>query len=125
MNTIAGADITAVALSSVFYSLLKNPTTFQKQRDEIDPLSHARAQSVYAAWEEIQQMPYLHAVSMEALEIHPPTPMHLGNKERLSAMEQPWMPMRFISPPSIALSIDWTSVWFGLENVHWQTCFNV
>jgi len=65
-NMVAGSDTTAISLSAILYYLLKNPTTFEKLRKEIDD----RKTSHFISFKESQEMPYLQAVMKEALRMH-------------------------------------------------------
>lgn len=71
----AGSETTAISLSSVFYYLLKNPTTLQILRQELD--DHAQAgffsntTSGVVTWAESQKLPYLDACIKEAFRVHP------------------------------------------------------
>ncbi|CAA9967121.1 CypX Cytochrome P450 [Pyrenophora teres f. maculata] len=66
-NMVAGSDTTAISLSAMLYYLLKNPTTFDKLRQEVDE----RKTSHFITFKESQEMPYLQAVMKEALRMHP------------------------------------------------------
>jgi cytochrome P450 len=66
-NMIAGSDTTGATLAAILYYLLKNPTTFEKLRQEIDE----RNTSQHISFKESQDMPYLQAVIKEAMRVHP------------------------------------------------------
>lgn len=70
-NIMAGADTTAISLSAVIYSLLKNPGTETKLREEIDTLAAAGKLSNPVTFEQARHMPYLQACIKEALRVHP------------------------------------------------------
>ncbi|KAE8308658.1 cytochrome P450 [Aspergillus transmontanensis] len=70
-NIMAGADTTAISLSAVIYSLLKNPGAETKLREEIDTLAAAGKLSNPVTFEQARHMPYLQACLKEALRVHP------------------------------------------------------
>ncbi|KAK1985486.1 cytochrome P450 [Colletotrichum cereale] len=70
-NMFAGSDTTGISLSAVLYSLLKNPDSMAKLRDEIDVFTSRGELSEEPTFKESQQMPYLKAVIKEALRVHP------------------------------------------------------
>ncbi|RMZ42415.1 hypothetical protein AFCA_010022 [Aspergillus flavus] len=70
-NIMAGADTTVISLSAVIYSLLKNPGTETKLREEIDTLAAAGKLSNPVTFEQARHMPYLQACIKEALRVHP------------------------------------------------------
>ncbi|GMF68474.1 unnamed protein product [Aspergillus oryzae] len=70
-NIMAGADTTAISLSAVIYSLLKNPGTETKLREDIDTLAAAGKLSNPVTFEQARHMPYLQACIKEALRVHP------------------------------------------------------
>ncbi|KAK1144855.1 hypothetical protein N8T08_004868 [Aspergillus melleus] len=72
-NIAAGSDTTAISLSSVVYSLLKNPEAERKLRKEIDSLARDGKLSEQVTFEQARQMPYLQACIKEALRVHPAT----------------------------------------------------
>ncbi|KAK4948640.1 hypothetical protein LTR10_012644 [Elasticomyces elasticus] len=67
----AGSDTTAAALRSMFYYLLKNPSTYETLRREIDDLDAQRELSPRISFAESNKMPYLLAVCKEAMRLHP------------------------------------------------------
>ncbi|CAO2205743.1 unnamed protein product [Urochloa humidicola] len=66
----AGTDTTATALQWVMANLVKNPAMQAKLRDEIAGIVGGAAGEVRE--EDLQAMPYLRAVVLEALRRHPP-----------------------------------------------------
>ncbi|KAE8328523.1 cytochrome P450 [Aspergillus sergii] len=70
-NIMAGADTTAISLSAVIYSLLKNPGVEANLREEIDTLAAAGKLSYPVTFEQARHMPYLQACIKEALRVHP------------------------------------------------------
>jgi cytochrome P450 len=71
----AGSETTAISLSAVFYYLLKNPSCFEKLRDEIDCKARSGGFRDNAhglvEWSESQEMTYLDACIKEAFRLHP------------------------------------------------------
>ncbi|GIZ49739.1 hypothetical protein CKM354_001276600 [Cercospora kikuchii] len=66
----AGSDTTAIALTSIFYHLHKNPTTLEKLRHEIDQ-AFAEGRLTYPLrFSACTKLPYLHAVVREAMRMH-------------------------------------------------------
>lgn len=70
-NIAAGSDTTAVSLSSVIAHLTKYPDTLAALRRELDEATAAGKLSTPAKFQEAQKLPYLQAVIMEALRVHP------------------------------------------------------
>jgi len=64
---VAGADTTSTALSSLFWFLLCNPTTYIRLQAEIDALGNEITDSSKRA-----SLPYLNAVINETLRLFPP-----------------------------------------------------
>ncbi|KIW32511.1 uncharacterized protein PV07_04048 [Cladophialophora immunda] len=71
-NIAAGADTTALLLTSIFYYLLKNPSTLQKAVEEIDSADKEGCLSEYVTWHEASKLSYLQACVKEAIRMHPP-----------------------------------------------------
>lgn len=67
----AGSDTTAVALTSIFYHLHRQPTVLAKLRAEIDDAFATGALSYPLRFHDCIKLPYLHAVVREAMRIHP------------------------------------------------------
>merc|ERR1712000_171245 len=67
----AGSDTTASALRSVFYYLLKNPSTYETLRKEIDDMDAQRELSPRVSFADSNKMPYLLAVCKEAMRLNP------------------------------------------------------
>ncbi|KAI5810819.1 pisatin demethylase [Pyronema omphalodes] len=74
-NVNAGSDTTAISLRSIFYYLLKNPQSMQKLKEEINWAVEKGIirKGELVSWSGSQQMPYLEAVIMEAMRLHPVT----------------------------------------------------
>jgi cytochrome P450 len=74
-NVFAGSDTTASALRGIFLSLLKNPKTLAKLRDELDKCrSPDRIGTVYTS-EEAEACRYLQAVIYEGMRLMPTVSM--------------------------------------------------
>ncbi|KAF2818629.1 cytochrome P450 [Ophiobolus disseminans] len=73
-NIIAGADTTAISLSSVLYYLMTSPQAWSKLRKEIE--EHGLRER-RATFKDSQEMPYLQAVLKEGLRMHPATGLPL------------------------------------------------
>ncbi|OTB09526.1 hypothetical protein M426DRAFT_316070 [Hypoxylon sp. CI-4A] len=71
----AGSETTAISLASVFYYLLRNPSSLIKLRKELDDAALAGNFSDYetglVTWTESQKLPYLDACIKEAFRLHP------------------------------------------------------
>jgi cytochrome P450 len=71
----AGSETTAISLASVFYYLLRNPTTMERLVKELDNAARAGEFSDYdtglVTWTESQKLPYLDACIKEAFRLHP------------------------------------------------------
>ncbi|KAI9810480.1 MAG: hypothetical protein M1827_006256 [Pycnora praestabilis] len=71
----AGSETTAISLSSVFYYLLKNPSSYQTLLAELDEAVRAgiiedRLNGT-VSWAESQKLPYLDGCIKEAFRLHP------------------------------------------------------
>ena len=66
-NVFAGSDTTAITLRTVFYYLLKNPSTMAKLVQEIDNADTSGKLSKYVTFKEGQSLPYLQAVIKEVI----------------------------------------------------------
>ena len=66
-NVVAGADTTAISLRAVIYFLLKHPDALQKLMRELEQADL----SFPVTWKESQTLPYLGAVVLESLRLHP------------------------------------------------------
>ncbi|KAJ5320466.1 hypothetical protein N7508_000749 [Penicillium antarcticum] len=69
----AGSDTTATALTAIFYHLHKNPTKLAKLRQEIDTAFQQGRLEDPVRFSAARKLPYLHAVVMESMRIHPST----------------------------------------------------
>jgi cytochrome P450 len=71
----AGSETTAISLSSVFYFLLKNPSSLARLLAELDDAGREGRFSDYetglVTWHESQTLPYLDACVKEAFRLHP------------------------------------------------------
>jgi cytochrome P450 len=77
-NIIAGADTTAVSLSSILLHLLQYPQTLQRLRAELAEFeAKGECGNPNVSFKEAQNMPYLQAVIKEALRVHPATGLPL------------------------------------------------
>ncbi|KAJ4991362.1 cytochrome p450 pisatin [Stagonosporopsis vannaccii] len=70
-NIAAGSDTTAISLSAVIAYLAIYPDTLAALRHELDKATAAGTISDPVTFREAQQLPYLQAVIMEALRVHP------------------------------------------------------
>ncbi|KAF3047879.1 hypothetical protein E8E11_008115 [Didymella keratinophila] len=70
-NIAAGSDTTAISLTSVLAHLAMYPDTLAALRRELDEATAAGTLSDPATFQEAQKLPYLQAVIMEALRVHP------------------------------------------------------
>lgn len=70
----AGSDTTSCMLQSIFYHLLRNPTTLEKARAEVDPIRNNDRVLPFSA---VRELPYLQACVKEALRMFTPIPMPL------------------------------------------------
>ena len=70
-NIAAGSDTTAISLSSVIYFLHKYPSTLKELRRELDAAEANGRISDPITFKEAQDLPYLKAVILEGLRIHP------------------------------------------------------
>ncbi|KAM6506982.1 hypothetical protein FALCPG4_018794 [Fusarium falciforme] len=72
-NIIAGSDTTSIALSSVFFNILRKPGVYQKLRSEIDEALASGVISDPITFKQSQELPYLQAVLKEGLRLHSST----------------------------------------------------
>ncbi|KAI8933564.1 hypothetical protein NX059_009297 [Plenodomus lindquistii] len=75
-NMVAGSDTTAISLSAILYYLLKDRSTFDRLREEVDALPK-EGERRYITFKQSQEMPYLQVVMKEALRMHPATGLPL------------------------------------------------
>ena len=71
-NVTAGSDTTAILLRTIFYSLLRHPSTLQRLQAELEDATQQGRLSKLATWKEARELPYLDACIREAGRIHPP-----------------------------------------------------
>ncbi|GME59387.1 cytochrome p450 [Neofusicoccum parvum] len=74
-NMFAGSDTTAITLRAIFYHLIRQPATLTKLLAEL-AAAEARGAldgggGALVAWAAVRDLPYLGAVVMEALRVHP------------------------------------------------------
>ncbi|KAK8106921.1 uncharacterized protein PG998_008934 [Apiospora kogelbergensis] len=67
----AGSDTTATALASVFYHLHKNPAKLAKLRGEMELALAEGRLTKPIRYSEARKLPYLHAVILESMRLHP------------------------------------------------------
>ncbi|KAF9892137.1 hypothetical protein FE257_002543 [Aspergillus nanangensis] len=67
----AGSDTTACALNGIFYHLHKNPVKLAKLRREIDAAFDDGRLAYPLRFNDARKLPYLHAVVMESMRVHP------------------------------------------------------
>jgi cytochrome P450 len=71
LNIAAGSDTTAISLSAIIAYLTMNPNTLATLRHELDEATASGTLSDPATFQEAQKLPYLQAVIMETLRVHP------------------------------------------------------
>ncbi|EED11838.1 cytochrome P450, putative [Talaromyces stipitatus ATCC 10500] len=67
----AGADTTAIALCSIFYHLMRNPTAYEKLQVEIDSTYLSISPGDDISFSEARKLPYLKACILEATRLSP------------------------------------------------------
>ncbi|GMH20228.1 hypothetical protein Nepgr_022069 [Nepenthes gracilis] len=73
----AGMDTTAISVEWAMAELIKNPRVQQKVQEELDQvIGHERIMTEV----DFFNLPYLQAVTKEALRLHPPTPLMLPHR---------------------------------------------
>ncbi|KAF9698121.1 hypothetical protein EKO04_003935 [Ascochyta lentis] len=70
-NIGAGSDTTAISITAVIAFLTMHPDTLVKLRHELDEATKSGTLSDPVKFQEAQKLPYLQAVILEALRIHP------------------------------------------------------
>ncbi|KAL1796194.1 hypothetical protein ACET3X_004734 [Alternaria dauci] len=70
-NIAAGSDTTAISLSAVIAYLAMHPNVLVTLRHELDEATAAGTLSDPATFQQAHKLPYLQAVIMEALRVHP------------------------------------------------------
>lgn len=71
-DSLAGSDTTAIAIRSILYHVMKNPSVYNKLVAEIDEADRAGHLSTpYIKYNEAMKLPYLVACCKEAMRIHP------------------------------------------------------
>lgn len=76
-NIFAGADTTAIALRSMIHYLCSSPQHMERFSRELSERSVAGLISDPIRMREAEAWPFLQAVMMEALRLHPPFAIHL------------------------------------------------
>ncbi|KAK7178813.1 pisatin demethylase [Paraphaeosphaeria sporulosa] len=76
VGIFAGSDTTAIALRSIFYHLMRSPTTYHKLRSEIDESVKAGtllkgSDGGYMRYIDAIRLPYLTACCKEGMRLHP------------------------------------------------------
>ncbi|KAL8646921.1 MAG: hypothetical protein Q9226_006654 [Calogaya cf. arnoldii] len=85
VNVMAGADTTAIALRTILWFLLKDPSRKEKLLQEI----HTAKLSVAVSWKQTQKLSYLDACIKEALRICPAIGLSLERKVLAAGLEMP------------------------------------
>ncbi|KAM9877459.1 hypothetical protein VD0002_g2455 [Verticillium dahliae] len=75
INLIAGADTTAISLSSAIYFSLKHPSVWARLEEEV--LAADLPDDDPASYKQARTLPYLNAVIRESMRLHPGVGMHL------------------------------------------------
>lgn len=70
-SSFAGADTTAIAINSVLYHLMRNPTAYRKLTAEIDAAVQNGTLSLPIAYADAIKLPYLRACINEGMRLHP------------------------------------------------------
>ncbi|KAJ4347616.1 hypothetical protein N0V95_005263 [Ascochyta clinopodiicola] len=70
-NIAAGSDTTAISLTATIAFLTMYPDTLAALRRELDEATKSGALSDPATFQEAQKLPYLQAVILEAMRVHP------------------------------------------------------
>ncbi|EME82021.1 uncharacterized protein MYCFIDRAFT_77669 [Pseudocercospora fijiensis CIRAD86] len=86
-NIAAGSDTTAITLSAALYYLYRTPRALAALRKEIDEMQKAGKISDPVSFKEAQDMPYLQAVILETLRLHPAVGYVLPRKVPAGGME--------------------------------------
>ncbi|KAL9610444.1 MAG: hypothetical protein Q9167_004842 [Letrouitia subvulpina] len=71
-NVLAGSDTTAILLRTIFYHLLKYPSTLQQLLMELQQAAGDDRPPDIVGWHEAQKLPFLDACIKEAGRLHPP-----------------------------------------------------
>ncbi|KAJ9610743.1 hypothetical protein H2200_005520 [Cladophialophora chaetospira] len=67
----AGSDTTYIALTAIFYFLHKNPRMLDRLRAEVEEAFQNGALTYPVRFNDAIKLPYLHAVVLEAMRVHP------------------------------------------------------
>lgn len=71
MTSFAGADTTAIAMSSILGHLIRNPIAYGKLTSEIDTATAEGSFSMPIKYKEAIKLPYLRACINEGMRLHP------------------------------------------------------
>ena len=71
MPSFAGADTTAIAINSILYHLMRNPTAYEKLTAEVDAAVADGTLSIPVAYAEAVKLPFLKACINEGMRLHP------------------------------------------------------
>ena len=71
-NVTAGSDSTAILLRTIFYNLLRHPTTLERLQLDLENAACRDQLSELVTWQETRELPYLDAYIKEAGRMHPP-----------------------------------------------------
>jgi cytochrome P450 len=74
----AGSDTTAIAVNNVMYTLLKNPGSLAKLREELD--AALDEDEVIAPYDKVKHLPYLRACLDESMRMFPPSTFGLPRR---------------------------------------------
>ncbi|KAF7862479.1 hypothetical protein EAF04_007352 [Stromatinia cepivora] len=70
INLMAGHDVLAITLRSIFYYLARTPRVLDKLRTEISSVVGKYSLSTVVPYSEVSHLPYLDAIIHEALRVH-------------------------------------------------------
>lgn len=74
---IAGRDTTAQSLSWFFLEMATHPEVIEKIREEIQESFGDRLNESHLTYDDMKQLPYLHAAFYEAIRLHPAVPKNI------------------------------------------------
>ncbi|GIZ44525.1 hypothetical protein CKM354_000772100 [Cercospora kikuchii] len=99
ININAGSDTIASTTRAIFYYLLKNPSTLDKLREELEEAQKQdKLTTPLPTWTEVQALPYLNAVIKEGLRFNPALALPL---ERVTPANGFQLGETFIPPGTI------------------------
>ncbi|KAL9073674.1 MAG: hypothetical protein Q9157_004648 [Trypethelium eluteriae] len=73
----AGADTTAIAINSILYHLMRNPTAYSKLTAEVDAAISDGTLSMPITYREAVKLSYLNACVNEGMRLHPSVGLHM------------------------------------------------